>query len=175
MSVRTTDVAAFVPSGHPVRRFVLVVTAICAVLALVWWSGFANPRVTVSHVASTYDEETGRAVVRAEVRNANRSALELHAATLDDPWLQVRSARFAGNDIQRRPTLGAHDAEELELTFSVDCVALAEQQRLDPRGTIYSDELLRIRVQAVLGGQRTRTTRVRGALNTVIAQACPGL
>ncbi len=165
MSAPMTEATPFVPSGHPVRRFVVVLTAMCAALAALWWSGLANPRLSVSHAQSTFDEDAGRGTLRAQMRNETRSAVELSGVTFDDPWIHLQSAQIAGADIERRPSLRAHDTASLELTFTVDCAALAEPQRLDPTGTIYSDELLRVRAQATMGGQRTRTAEVRGALN----------
>ncbi len=175
MTETMTEPTPLVPSGHAVGRFLVAVAVVCAALGALWWSGWANPRLSVSHVEAVHDPAAGQATLRVEVRNDNRSTVEIRGATFDYPWVDVRSVEVDGTDVARHPRIDAHDAALVELVFTVDCATLAEQQRLDPTATIYSDELLRVRVKATIGGEHTRTTQVRGALNTVIPQACPHL
>ena len=38
---------AFVPTGHPVRRFVVAIVALAITCLVVWWSAVLMPRITV--------------------------------------------------------------------------------------------------------------------------------
>ena len=117
-----TLVTTFVPTGHPVRRFVSVLAAIAALCALTWWSGLAAPRLTSASSTSQYDREVGRGTVSFRVRNATPLRVNVVGVTTDDLRVNIRAVRVGGRDLaQGTVGLGGGADVDIEVDYAGDC------------------------------------------------------
>lgn len=97
-----TDVAVtrpvFVPSGRPVRRFVVAQLLLALLFGALWWSGLTAPRLNASTESTTYDERNG--VVTARVRVFNNAPLteEVRSVAVGDEPAMLESVRVDGRD-----------------------------------------------------------------------------
>ena len=59
-------------TGHPVRRFVIVVVTLGLVAVLLWWTGVGSPRLSASGPGGQLNWGTGLGVVDGTLRNEQR-------------------------------------------------------------------------------------------------------
>lgn len=78
----STQTVPYVPPGHPVRRFVVAIAVVAALLGVVWWSGIGNPHLTIAVIEAGPDGAT------LLVTNDGRASLDLRALSFDDPRLE---------------------------------------------------------------------------------------
>lgn len=143
-----TAVTTFVPTGHPVRRFVIVLAAICAICAITWWSGLAAPRLTATPPTSQYDHAVEQGTVRFRVRNATPLRVDVIGVTVGDPRIEIRTVRAGGKDLATGGVaLGGGAVVTLEVDYAGDCV-LPHPPLARP---------MRLLVSTVLGLERSHT------------------
>jgi hypothetical protein len=75
----TAPTTAFVPTGNPVRRFVLALVLSAAACLVLWWSAALSPRLVVS--PEQYNLVTHEGVVR--VTNDGPTAVEVDGVRID--------------------------------------------------------------------------------------------
>jgi hypothetical protein len=80
---RTAPLATWRPTGHPVRWFVAVCTALTVAATAVWWAGLLAPRLaTGPDLARKVDAVAGRAVVFVRLRNEGPLAIRVTGLSL---------------------------------------------------------------------------------------------
>jgi hypothetical protein len=170
MSDPTTSATAtgFVPSGHPVRRFVAGLAAVAAVFVALWWTGLVAPRLELS-VDDRFDPgaRQGEAVVTVR----NQAPLP---ATVEPPELRDRWGGSSAEEIVVRQTGVTPDHEmrveggsvaTFTVRFTVDCDRYHRAVNTVSGATDPALEL-RLRAQGPLGGDR------RALSYTNLARAC---
>ena len=103
---------AFVPRGRPVARFVAVVVLMGAVLAAIWATGAANPRLELAFDSWEGTVREGRAVL--VVRNEGLTDARVHIVDVADAY--VRLAR----DVPE-VELDGGEVRRFTLHYVVDC------------------------------------------------------
>ena len=124
----------YVPSGHPVRRFVVGIALIAALLGAVWWSGIGRLSLTVEVI------ETSPEVATIIVTNSSLTSVDLRNASFEDPRLEGESVELSDE------TLAGGEAIEVTVRFAAACTPT-------PPGGYYVP--LRITAETVLGLDRT--------------------
>ena len=112
----------YVPTGHPVRSFVLVLTAIGFIFGAIWWTGLIAPRLGEDgeHNGS-FDAATEATGVRARYRNEGHMTvrierISLTSQTLPDVTVESRvlDQRTAASDAGgNQPSLPADQGFDL--------------------------------------------------------------
>ncbi len=154
--VAPASAATFVPSGNPVRRFVVGVATIAGVFVVLWWTGLVAPRVNLA-VDERFDAATnqGEAIVTAQ----NRGLLP---ATVEPPELRdIWSEPGADKVIVRRT--GVEPGSEVRVAgggeviftvrFAVDCHRYHRAVNT-PQGVPGPALDVRLRAEGPLGGDR---------------------
>ena len=68
----------YIPTGHPVRRFVVLLAALAVLAAGLWWSGALAPRVVrLGGYASVFDAATTTGHVTVAIRNRGPVAVRV--------------------------------------------------------------------------------------------------
>lgn len=101
--------APFVPTGHPVRRFVTAMVVLSALLAAVWWSGVGHPRLAVRVLDAGPD---GAVVV---LENEGPTSVEVRSISWDDPRLDSEAIALPASE------LGGREEVELVASFQLVC------------------------------------------------------
>lgn len=81
----------FVPSGHPVRRFVTWMTAIAALAVAAWWAGVFAPRVSAGSWSSQWNAAADAGSTTVEVHNHAPLAARVVGASFTAPECYVAS------------------------------------------------------------------------------------
>ena len=102
------------PAGHPVRRFVIVIAALAIGAVLLWWSGVANPRLSVSSPGGQLNWGTGLGVVDGTLRNDALTEVEVTEARLEASGMD--SLEITGDG---RPLVGSTLGGGHEVTLAV--------------------------------------------------------
>jgi len=155
-----------VPTGRPVRRFVLVVGVISAVCILVWWVAVFAPRLSVVAARTTPDGGGRGATLAFVLRNEGPIPFDLVGVSADYPGIELAAVQVGGRDLDT----GGFRVEgtvRVEAEVRVDCGRLRGDNP-DP-ALSYTDEQLRVTVRAPAGVERTRTVRAFAAANLVCA------
>jgi len=142
--------AVFVPTGNPVRRFVLALAAVGVAASALWFSGLAAPRLALLSADPAAGRQ-GTLVVR--LRNDGPLRVEVRGIRFRDERLGVGPARPLGVD------LGGGDSATFEVDYTIDCGA----------GTAPSLARLMVTVATPLGIERTRNVGDTGLLE----RTCP--
>jgi hypothetical protein len=138
----------YVPPGHPVRRFVVAIVVLAALLGIVWWSGVGRPRLSVEV------REVGPGGATIILTNDARTRIDLRAASFEDPRLDGETI-----DLPSR-SLSGGQLVEVTVSFTPLCTPT-------PPGGYYLP--LRVTVHTALGLDRTVDA---GNLATIGDLAC---
>ena len=104
----------FVPTGNPVRRFVLALAAIGVAASAVWLSGLAAPRLAVVSAEPAAGWQ-GTLVVR--LRNDGPLPVEMRTIRFPDKRLGAGVVRPAGVE------LSGGEVATFEVDYTLDCGA----------------------------------------------------
>ena len=142
----------FVPTGDPVRRFVLALAALGVAATALWVSGLAAPRLAVVSAEPAAGQQ-GTLVVR--LRNDGPLPVEVRTIRFRDERLAATAVRPVGVD------LSGGEVATFEVDYTVDCGA----------GTGPPSARLMVTVSTPLGLDRTRDAGDSG----LAAGACPSI
>jgi hypothetical protein len=129
-----------------VRRFVVVVVVLTVLAGVVWWSGLANPRLSLATPMGSYNGSSGIGTVTGTLRNDAPTPVEIIDAHLESPGLD--DVVFASDrDPLAGSTLDGGDVIAVTLTY-----------RSDPCGWVFTpvQAQLVVTVRTVTGQEHTR-------------------
>ena len=144
--------AVFMPTGTPVRRFVLALAAVGVAASAVWFSGLAAPRLAV--VSAEPAAGRHRTLV-VHLRNHGRLPVEVRTIRFRDDRIGAAAVRPVGLD------LSGGDVATFEVDYTVDCGA----------GSGPASARMMVTVATSLGLHRTRDVGDSG----LPGGACPSL
>lgn len=111
-----TPPAAAERRPRPVRRFVVVVVVLAVLAGVTWWSGLANPRLSLTTPTGAYDGRSGLGTVTGTLRNDAPTPVEILDVHLESPGLD--DVVFASDrDPLAGSTLDGGDAVTVTLTY----------------------------------------------------------
>ncbi len=145
----------FVPSGHPVRRFVQALLGLIIAFSALWWSALAAPRLT-----AVIDPRGGPDTGTLEVALVNQGpfSVKVRDLSLPDGRIAVHAVSSGGHDLASGTvTLAGGKTASFEMEYSVDCAAPA--RAIAVRATVTTP----------LGIERTRSVGHTG----ILERACP--
>jgi hypothetical protein len=128
--------AHYVPAGHPVRRFVLGIAVVAALLGAVWWSGIGRPLLRVEVREVRPDGAT------VALTNEGRTTIELRAVAFEDPRLDGESVELPTG------SLSSGESVDVRVTYSLQCSPA-------PDGGYYVP--MRVTARTAVGLERTVT------------------
>jgi hypothetical protein len=145
---------------RPVRRFVVMGVVLAVLAGLTWWSGLANPRLSLTTLAGSYDGTTGIGTVTASLRNDAPAPIEIVDAHLESPGLDD-VVLASDRDPLAGSTLDGGDAITVSLTY-----------RSDPCGWVFTpvQAQLVVTVHTVTGQDRSRRLPLAQLLTKAV---CP--
>jgi hypothetical protein len=144
----STQTLPYVPPGHPVRRFVVAIAVVAALLAVVWWSGIGRPDLSVQWRTAGPNSAT------LVLTNESRSSLDLHEVSFEDPRLEGETVDL--------PEGSLSGGESLELVVRYQAICTPA-----PPGGYYLP--LRVTAETAIGLERTVNI---GNVSTVGNLAC---
>jgi len=147
----------YVPTGRPVRRFVVAQVVLVALFGALWWSGLVAPRLGLGDRANgSYELASGRATATVTLRNESPAAVEVLGASLGDGRVPVASMRVDGRDVG---THGEQLAGGQSATVVIEfyCRPSPGEERSPARPSVSTRGLLRVTVRTPMGLERTRT------------------
>jgi len=157
------------PTGRPVRRFVLVVGVISAVCIGVWWMAVFAPRLSVVATNTTPDDGGRDATLTFVLRNEGPLPFDLVGESADYPGIELAAVRVGGHDLDTG-ALRVEGTVRVEAEVRVDCGRLRGD---NPDPAFYStEEQLRVTVRAPAVVERTRTVRTFSAVNSLTSRTC---
>ncbi len=149
----------FVPSGHPVRRFVLALIGLTVVFAALWWSALAAPRLSAGTDASG---DADKGTLQVVLANQGPFAVEVRQLSLPDGRIAVGAVSADGHDLASGPvTLAGGRTASFDVNYTVDCEATGNH----PAPAV----AVRVTVTTPLGIERTRSVAHTG----ILERACP--
>jgi hypothetical protein len=130
----------YIPTGHPVRRFVIGVIVIAALLGIVWWSGIGRPQISAQ--LGYTNREAGHEGATITLTNDGPTTVKLRGASFEDPRLDGETVELPAD------ALAGGETVEIELRFTAACTPT-------PSGGYYIP--LRVTARTALAVDRTIT------------------
>lgn len=154
MTELETHRPSYVPTGRPVRRFVVAQVVLAVLFAALWWSGLVAPRLG-SRLRSTgpYDRASGQVTAKLDLHNTSPVAVEVRSVTLGDGRLKVDSVQVNGRDI----ATGGHrlaGGGVATMVIEFACRPAEDDDRLGGPRPVWIG--LEITVRTPIGLERTR-------------------
>ncbi len=176
MRTTMTESQPFVPTARPVRRFVAVLAVVAVAFGAWWWSGYAAPRISAKAAGVHVDPATGRASTVLALRNDGPTSVVVRDLGVDYDGITLGRYVRDGQDVTGRLELPGGTSAEVAVDVEVSCPSARHDvfPGEDPDAAYLTDEYLRVAVRTSLGLDRSRTMRVKGALNPLVAQLCLG-
>jgi len=152
-----TNRPSYVPTGRPVRRFVVAQVALATLFGALWWSGLVAPRLGLGSKANgSYELASGRATATLTLRNASPFAMEVLGASLGGGGVPVATVRLDGRDVSTNGErlAGGHSAT---LVIEFNCRPIPGEERNPATPSVSTRAPLRVTVRTPMGLKRTRT------------------
>jgi hypothetical protein len=144
---------AFVPTGNPVRRFLIVLGSIALLAGLLWASALAAPRLSVSVEPKQLHDGINpprRGALTFGLHNEGPFAIELRAVQSDNAAVEVANVRVDGRPLSERHRIGGGATAVLTARFAVDCT----KSPLASDGYVSDGQVL-VTVATAVGVRRT--------------------
>lgn len=143
-----TQTVPYIPPGHPVRRFVVAIAVVAALLGVAAWSGIGRPHLSIVLIEADAERAT------VTLTNDGRAPLELRELSFEDPRLEAETV-----DVPQG-SLSGGESVELVVRFQSICTPA-------PSGGYYIP--LRVTARTALGLDRTITA---GNVSTIGDLVC---
>jgi hypothetical protein len=158
VTLPTTEApSAFVPSGRPVVRFVVMLASVAAVFAGLGWSGVFAARVHVS-VSDEFDPLTNTGIAVVDVRNEGPLGTRVGPLTLssrrDGGSSYEPLVRVTGKAPRREVRLDSDDTMRFTVRYAVECTGY-DRARNSERGAVSPSLRLRLHTRGFLGSGRS--------------------
>lgn len=117
-----TRTDTFEPSGHPVRRAVIGLVVLTALIVAVWWAGLASPRIDMVGHNGSYDELTHEGSANVTVVNDGPLAIEIVGVEAPTEFHDFR--------LPEQVRIDAGEQAEVLVEGTIDCAAPIEFDRV---------------------------------------------
>jgi len=171
MTVSEAETESFVATGHPLRRFLVVLGLLAGSCVALWWAGLAAPRLSAGAGEGRFDTATGRGTLALALHNDGPLAFEVRGFAADYDGIQLNRVRVDGHDVSTGPAdVPGGRTVRVEAELTVDCARLRAGS-FDP-AFWRTDELFRFALEMAIGTERSSHRRVVGTLNPLLSRAC---
>jgi hypothetical protein len=109
----------FIPAGHPVRRAAVALASIAVLLVIAWAGGLITPRLQTMGGGGSYDYATGDGAQMVRLHNPAVLPLEIERVEIVGDGVRTGGAELAGVPLEKHPTLGPNQAQDLNIAFEV--------------------------------------------------------
>ena len=176
MSTTWPEGEPFVATQRPVRRFVAVLAALAVAFGALWWSGYAAPRISAEAAGVRVDPSTGRASTLIKLHNDAPASVTVRGLDVDYEGIVLGTYASEGQDVTGHLELQGGTSAVIAVDVDVTCPSARHDvfPSEDPSSEYLTDEILRVVLRTPLGLDRSRTMRVKGFLNPLVNQLCPG-